>query len=158
MIQEHALESDTAQALLVSTFHLGDTMFGIDTLRVQEAIKIPDITMVPRAQKSILGVINLRGRIVTIIDLNSKLGLELSLLTADSRLIIVSWEDEQIGFLVDRIDDVIPIERRDISPPPSNVKGMQGQFFEGVHRSEKGLLVVLNIDAVLVDGSGKEPL
>jgi purine-binding chemotaxis protein CheW len=158
MIQERMLDSDTGQVLLVSTFHLGDTMFGIDTLRVQEAIKIPDITKVPRAQGAILGVINLRGRIVTIIDLNSKLGLELSPVAADSRLIIVSWEDEQIGFLVDRIDDVIPIERSEIKPPPSNVKGMQGQFFEGVHQSEKGLLVVLNVDAVLVDRSAKEPL
>jgi purine-binding chemotaxis protein CheW len=158
MIQERTLDTDNGQALLISTFHLGDTMFGIDTLRVQEAIKIPDMTTVPRAQASILGVVNLRGRIVTIIDLNRKLGLELSPVTADSRLIIVSWADEQIGFLVDRIDDVIPIERSEISPSPSNVKGIQGQFFEGVHQSEKGLLVVLNVDAVLIDGSTKEPL
>jgi len=156
MLQERTLDS-AGQILLVSTFHLGDTMFGIDTLQVQEAIRIPDITKVPRAQGSILGVVNLRGRIVTVIDLSGKLGLPLSPLTVDSRLIIVSWEDEQIGFLVDRIDDVIPIERARMSPPPSNIKGMQGQFFEGVNQSEKGLLVVLNIDAVMVDGPAKEP-
>lgn len=138
-------------SLLISSFYLADTLFGIDTLRVQEAIKVADITAVPHAQEYVLGVINLRGRIVTIIDLRKKLDFGASRVTDDSRLVIVAWEDEHVGFLVDRIADVIAIEPTAVSPPPSNVKGVQGRFFEGVHHGEEGLLVMLKVDAVLTE-------
>jgi purine-binding chemotaxis protein CheW len=148
---ENLTEVEDRSSLLISSFYLGGTLFGIDTMRVQEAIKVGEITAVPHAQEYVLGVINLRGRIVTVINLRKKLGLGVSEVTADSRLIIVAWEDEHVGFLLDRISDVIPVERATINAPPSNVKGVQGRFFEGVHHGAEGLLVMLKVDAILVD-------
>lgn len=142
---------ENAQTFLISSFYLGDTLFGIDTLRVQEAIRVIEITLVPHAQEYIMGVINLRGRIVTILNLAKRLGLQSFELTDESRIIIVSWEDEFVGLLVDRIADVISGDHGDIQPPPSNVLGAQGKYFEGVYRMAQGLVVILNVDAVLKD-------
>jgi|SRR5208282_5554558 len=149
MAQANALENETRS--LISSFYLGDTLFGIDTLRVQEAIRVTDITTVPHAQEYVMGVINLRGRIVTILNLAKKLGLQTSEISDESRILIVSWDDEFAGLLVDQMSDVIPADRGSIKPPPSNVKGAQANFFEGIYHMDQGLIVILRIDAILND-------
>lgn len=142
---------ESVNAFLISSFYLGDTLFGLDTFRVQEAIKVIDITTVPHAQEYVMGVINLRGKIVTILNLARKLGLHSSEITDESRIIIVSWDDEFVGLLVDQVSDVIPADRGDIKPSPSNVKGAQGKYFEGIYHIDQRLIVILNVDTVLID-------
>ena len=149
MTQANASENTTTS--LISSFYLDDTLFGIDTLRVQEAIRVTDITTVPHAQEYVMGVINLRGRIVTILNLAKKIGLQTSEISAESRIIIVSLDDEFAGLLVDQISDVIPVERGSIKPPPSNVKGAQANFFEGIYHRDQGLIVILRVDTILSD-------
>src|SRR5690349_15099786 len=89
-----------SNSALISTFYLGDALLGIDTFRVQEIIKVIDITRGHQAPDHVLGIINLRGRIVTIIDLGRKLGLGPARLNDNSRIIIVSWRTEYIGLAV----------------------------------------------------------
>jgi len=143
------MEAVDSQTTLVASFHIGDMLFGIDALRVEEAIKVVDITAVPHAPEHIPGVINLRGRIVTVVNLAKKLGMPESPISESSRFIIISWHDEYIGFLVDSVSDVVAVDALSVQPPPSNVKGMQGANFEGVQQIDAGLLIILKVSAVL---------
>ncbi len=132
-----------------STFYVGGALCGINILSIQEINKNFEITRVPQASEYIEGILNLRGRIVTIIDLGKKLGLESASKDKDNRNIIVNSEDEHIGLLVDSIADVVLAHRDDIEPAPSNIGGVKGKFFQGVLKTEDKLIGILDIDEVL---------
>jgi len=131
------------------TFHLQDGLFGIDILKVDEINKIREMTGVPRAPEYVLGVINLRGQIVTIVDLARKLGLESSGPRAGSRNIIVRSRSESTGLLVERVGDVVPAAWKEVSPPPPHVRGVQGKYLRGVFKTERELVAILDVDEVL---------
>lgn len=133
----------------LATFYLNDALFGMNILRVQEINKNMQRTKVPHAPEYVLGIINLRGRIVTIVDLKRKLGLDSAVQRDENRNIIVDCQDEYTGLLVDRIADVVPVDSSKILPPPSNVRGAQGRFFDGVFKTDQGLIAVLNVEEVL---------
>ena len=140
---------ESSSSFLVATFFIGETQWGIDTLRVQEIIRVVNVTPVRNAPGYISGIINLRGKIVTVIDLGRKLELSDSEPGQDSRIIIVDWSDEHIGLLVDRVADVVPADKPQIAPAPSNVKGVQASFLEGVLRTQEKLIAILEIDKIL---------
>ena len=131
------------------TFYVGKAICGMDILTVQEINKNMNITHVPQSQDYIVGVLNMRGKIVSIIDLGKKLGLSPVELTENSRNVIVNSKNEHIGFLVDRISDVIQAELDKIEFPPANIGGVQGRFFEGVFKSEDNLIGILNVEEAL---------
>ncbi|MFZ5570103.1 MAG: chemotaxis protein CheW [Thermodesulfobacteriota bacterium] len=135
----------------LATFYIGDALCGIDILNIQEINRHLDVTWVPQAPEYVLGVLNLRGRIVTVIDLGKKLGLSPISPGKDNRNIIVDSQDEQIGFLVDSISDVILAETDKIEPAPSNIGGLQGKYFKGVLKTENSLVGVLDINTTLKD-------
>lgn len=140
------------QAFLICTFRLGDALLGIDTQWVQEVIRPGALTVVHHSPEFILGVINLRGRIVTIIDLTRKLKLVHEPAPDDGgRIIIVDWRGEFVGLKVDRVADVIGAERGGIQPPPANVNGAQGRFFEGIYSGDGRLVAILNVEEILAD-------
>jgi purine-binding chemotaxis protein CheW len=132
-----------------STFYVGGALCGIDILNIQEINKNFEITKVPQAADYVEGILNLRGRIVTIIDLGKKLGLEPASKAKDNRNIIVNSEDEHIGLLVDSIADVVLAKSSAIEPAPSNIGGAKGKFFEGVVKTETSLIGILDINEVL---------
>jgi len=132
-----------------STFYVGGAICGINILNIQEINKHFEITQVPQASDYVEGILNLRGRIVTIIDLGKKLGLDPVNKDKDNRNIIVNSEEEHIGLLVDSISDVVLAKRGDIEPAPSNIGGVKGKFFQGVLKTEKLLIGILDIDEVL---------
>lgn len=144
------------QQMLVSTFFLGDAAFGIDTEQVQEVVRVGDITAVHHAPRYVLGVMNLRGRIATVIDLGIKLDLDRTELGSDTRIFIVEWEGEQVGLLVDRVADATAVDRADLKPPPANVRTLQGQQFKGVCSLEGRLVALLDMAAVLDVEAGTE--
>ncbi|MBT8762498.1 purine-binding chemotaxis protein CheW [Desulfohalobiaceae bacterium Ax17] len=133
----------------LSCFYIGEALCGIDIDQVQEINKQISFTEVPHAPEYVLGIMNLRGRIVTIIDLAKKLGLGLSNLTEESRIIIVSSKEEHIGLLVDKITDVIMADWKQVAPPPSNIKGVQGKYFQGVLNVKNKLVAILDVEEVL---------
>lgn len=132
-----------------STFYVGGALCGIDILNIQEINKNFEITKVPQAADYVEGILNLRGRIVTIIDLGKKLGLEPASKAKNNRNIIVNSEDEHIGLLVDSIADVVLAKSSAIEPAPSNIGGVKGKFFEGVLKTETSLIGILDINEVL---------
>ena len=135
----------------LATFFIGDALYGIDILNIQEINRNMDITWVPQAKEYVKGVLNLRGQIVTIIDLGKKLGLSPASMEKGNRNIIINSHDEYIGFLVDQISDVLPAEPSRIEPAPANISGVQGKYFTGVFKTESSLIGILDIDAVLSD-------
>ena len=139
----------TSIDLEFSTFYVGGALCGINILNIQEINKHFDITKVPQSSDYIEGILNLRGRIVTIIDLGKKLGLAHVAKDKDNRNIIVNSEDEHIGLLVDAISDVVIAKSEDIEPAPSNIGGVKGKYFQGVLKTEKNLIGILDINEVL---------
>jgi purine-binding chemotaxis protein CheW len=144
------LENDELNDIpLATTFTIGTTLLGISTQHIQEIIKLVDITEVPRASGYILGILNLRGRIVTIIDLGTRLSLGACRKSDLSRIIIVDDGSETAGLLVDQVVDVIPIKPEALQPPPTNLNSIQGSFFENVYRSTEGLVGLLTLETIL---------
>jgi purine-binding chemotaxis protein CheW len=149
-----------------STFRLGDRLFGLDLMMIREINRILDITPVPHAKEHIRGLINLRGQIVTILDLGVRLGLERQeiidtshniILKTTAELASVKHEGRQayttandlVGFLVDAIGDVVEADESTIEPPSANVSEAEGGFLSGVIKTDAGLLVLLDIHEVL---------
>ncbi|MEM8944608.1 MAG: chemotaxis protein CheW [Planctomycetota bacterium] len=138
-----------------ATFHVGNLLLGVDIRQVQEINRQLDVTAVPQAPECVRGVINLRGEVTTVIDLRTILGLEQTEVTRSSRNLIVNSEGESVGFLVDSISDILSLSSDQISPPPTNIKGVQGKYFLGVHTLDSEILVLLNVEEALAD-RGKE--
>jgi len=135
----------------LTTFYVGDGLCGMDILNVQEINKHMEMTKVPQAPECVMGILNLRGQIVTIIDLCKRLGLPLSDRNHDGRNIIVNSEGEHIGLHVQQISDVVQADWQTVEPPPANIGGVQGKYFEGVYKTEKSLIGILNVEEVLKD-------
>ena len=135
--------------LQLCSFQLADALFGLDTMQVQEIIKVPEITKVYQAPEEIIGIINLRGKIVTIIDLAIKLDLPTEVETKNRRIIIVESQNEPFGLMVDHINDVIHIDGDELGPAPANVRITQGRFITGVFRNEEQLIAILNLEEIV---------
>lgn len=134
----------------ISCFYVGEALCGIDIGFVQEINKQVMFTSVPHSPEYVMGIMNLRGKIVTIIDLGKKLGIESSANITDStRIIIVNSREEYIGLLVDRVTDVVVADWEKVSPPPSNIKGVKGKYFQGVYKFKNMLVAILDVDEVL---------
>ena len=147
MTETTELVSETAMEM--ATFYVGKALCGIDILSIQEINKNFEMTSVPQSADYVVGVLNLRGRIVTILDLGKKLGLSQIEPGKNNRNIIVRYQDEHIGLLVDSISDVVAAEKDHIEQAPSNIGGVKGKFFHGVLKTEKSLIGILDIEEVL---------
>ena len=134
----------------LATFYAGQALCGMDILKIQEINKLLDMTPVPQAPEYVRGILNLRGQIVTVIDLCKKLGLpEIQVNREVNRNIIVNSENEYVGLLVERISDVVRAEWEEVQPPPANIGGVQGRYFEGVYKTDSSLIGILNAEEVL---------
>jgi len=137
----------------LATFYIGGALCGMDILMVQEINKHLEMTKVPQAQEYVTGILNLRGEIVTVIDLGIKLGLSSTMISEKTRNIIVNSKDEHVGLLVDSIADVVQADSDKIEPAPANIGGVKGKYFEGVFKTEKSLIGILNVEEVLREES-----
>ena len=133
----------------LSTFYIAGALCGMDILKIQEVNKLMEMTRVPQAPDYVKGILNLRGQIITIIDFGIKLGLASIKKDDNSRNIIVKSGEEYIGFLVERIGDVVSADWEKVESPPANIGGMQGKYFEGVFTTENNLIGILDVDEVL---------
>ena len=138
-----------ARSMELATFYVGKALCGIDILNIQEINKHFEVTTVPQAAEYVVGVLNLRGRIVTILDLGKKLGLSQIEKDKNNRNIIVRSQDEHIGLMVDSISDVVTADTDRIESSPSNINGLKGKYFQGVLKTETSLIGILDIEEVL---------
>jgi len=140
---------ETKTTIELATFYVGHALCGMDILKIQEINKLMEMTKVPQAPDYMVGILNLRGQIVTIIDLGQKLGLGRVEISNDSRNIIINAPGEHVGLLVSKISDVIMADPDRIEPAPANMSGIQGSFFTGVYKTENKLIGILDVKEVL---------
>ena len=133
----------------LATFYVGDALCGMDILKVQEINKLMQMTKVPQAPDYVLGILNLRGQIVTILDLGKKLGLGETDISHDPRNIIVNSAGGHVGLLVRRISDVVSADMEKRERAPANMSGIQGEYFTGVYKTNDNLIGILDVDKVL---------
>ena len=143
--------SGATAELQFATFYVGHMLLGVDIRVVQEINRQSEITQVPHAPDYVRGVINLRGDVATIVDLRAILGLPPSETSRQTRNLIVHHQGEAIGLLVDQISDILTLREDEISPPPTNVEGVDGRLMSGVCTLESEIVVLLDIDEVLSD-------
>ena len=138
------------------TFYLDKYCFGLDVLEVQEVFRFQEITSVPLAPDVITGMINLRGQIITAINLRLRLGMEPRVEGQVPMNIVVRASDDVVSLLVDRIGDVMEISNEKYEPAPDTIKGPMRDLVTGVYKLRDKLLLVVdtkkvvNFDAVAV--------
>ena len=149
-----------------ATFFVGEDLFGIDVLLVREINRNLEVTPVDQVPDFVYGLLNLRGQIVTLVDLGVQLGLGKTTTSADTCCIVLKTNQELekyksegfdteetsndiVGLLVDRIGDMVSADDSAIEPPPANANGIDSRFFDGVIKLERELLVILKIESVL---------
>lgn len=126
------------------TFHVDGLFFGIDVLQVQEVLRFQPMTRVPMAPAMVRGLINLRGQIVTAIDLRHRLGLASRGADSLPMNIVVRSEEGAVSLLADQIGDVIEISDDSFERPPDTLKGAARELVTGVHKLKDRLLLILD--------------
>jgi purine-binding chemotaxis protein CheW len=127
-----------------ATFYLDRLFFGIEVEQVQEVIRHLDMTHVPLASSTIRGLINLRGQIVTAIDLRERLELEPRTSDAQPLNVVVRTDDGALSLLVDEIGDVLEIDDATFEQPPETIRGVARELIHGVYKLKRELLLVLD--------------
>jgi purine-binding chemotaxis protein CheW len=135
-------------ALLATAFYLAGRLFALDAASVEEVVRLRRTTPVPHAPPDVVGVMNLRGKIVSVIDLALKLAIPGSQRTEESRVYMLRDGGELVGLLVDRAAEVIELDREGLEAPPANL-GAESRFLRGVARAGDRLVAVLDEGAVL---------
>ncbi|MEM0952229.1 MAG: chemotaxis protein CheW [Cyanobacteria bacterium P01_H01_bin.74] len=150
------------------SFQLDQQLFGVDIMLTREINRHLELTPVPLAKKFVRGLVNLRGQIVTVLDLKNRLGLGTATLTDVSHNIILKTQAEldnmptdqkleeekgylqdKASFLVDEIGDVVTVEEVDIEPPPANIGAIDGKYLSGIIKLEGQLLSIISVSQVL---------
>ena len=142
------LTTDGSQFL---TFQLGDELYGVDILRVQEIKGYTTVTKIPNTPPHIKGVLNLRGTIVPIIELRTKFGMPTIDYTMFTVIVVVVVQEKIMGLVVDAVSDVLDIDRKDIQPPPEFGAKVDVSFLKGVGKSGDKLVALLDMDRLLSD-------
>jgi purine-binding chemotaxis protein CheW len=118
---------------------------------IQEINRNLEITEIPHAPATVRGVVNLRGHVVTVLNLHNILGLDAVAKSAQSRNLIVQSQNEVIGLWVDRIEDTVNVEESQIDPQPANVPGVDAKFYEGVFLQDTEIAIVVRLDQLLAN-------
>ncbi len=143
--------SQAGQTVLLATFFVRDALCALDAAGIQEVIRLGPLTPVRHAPEEVAGILNLRGRIVTILDLGFRLGFGKIEPGPLSRVFIIENRSEFIGLMVDRVDEVVEVEPDQWQPAPANVSFGQARFFKGVFRAGGHVITLLDPAQVLAD-------
>ena len=134
---------------LYCTFHLDRLSFGIDVLTIQEVLRPQKMQTVPHAPDIVRGLINLRGQIVTAIDLRRRLALPQSTSDEPPMSIVVRSEGAPVSLLVDGVGDILELDDADASPPPETLRGQARELVDAVFKLDGSLLLILDVARVL---------
>lgn len=149
MAKQASNNNDSMELLQLVSFTIGKEEFGVDILKVQEINRMFQITKVPNSPDYVDGVINLRGRVIPVMDLRTKMGLERKEHDKDTRIIVVELDGRTIGFIVDKVKEVLRIPSSIIEPPPDMVAGLDAEYITGVGKLEDRLLILLDLERIV---------
>lgn len=141
-----AQQQTEADRLQLVTFEVGSEEFAVDILAVREINRMMQITRVPQSPTDVEGVINLRGRIVPVVDLRNRFGMDRREASAESRIIVVEVSAHTVGFIVDRVHEVLRIDRTIVEPAPAMATSVDGDYIQGVGKLDDRLLILIDLD------------
>ena len=133
------------------TFRIGEEEFGVDILAVQEIIRLMQITMVPHAPAFIEGVINLRGKVIPVINMRTRFNMPAREHDSSTRIVVMELEHKIVGFLVDGVSEVLRIPASTVEDPPPVVAGIGSEYIRGIGKLNDRLLILLELDNLLCD-------
>ncbi|PKH09428.1 chemotaxis protein CheW [Moritella sp. Urea-trap-13] len=145
---ENASEDEVLQWV---TFKLENEIYGINVMQVQEVLRYTEIAPVPGAPNYVIGIINLRGNVVTVIDTRVRFGLMPSEVSENSRIVIIEAEKQVIGILVDGVAEVVYLRSSEIDMAPSVGTDESAKFIQGVSNREGELLILVDLNKFLSD-------
>lgn len=138
------------ELLQLVSFRLEGEEYGLEILKVQEIIRMQNMTRVPNAPSFIEGVINLRGRVIPVVGLRKRFGLEAREKDKDTRIIVIEVKGEVMGFEVDSVSEVLRIPAETVEPPPRLSKG-KNEYISGVAKLQNRLLLFLDVSRLMSD-------
>jgi len=145
------------EILQIVTFQVGKESFGLDILKVHEIIRFQSLTRVPNLPDYVEGVLNLRGKIIPVVGLRQRMGLEHQEPNATTKIVVASVKNEVLGFLVDSVSEVLRISSSTVEPTPRFGEVRQ-KYVSGVGKLDDRLLLLLDLDEVLSDEESSEVL
>lgn len=147
----HNNEIESGDILQLVTFSLGNEEFSVDILKVQEIIRLMELTRVPKAPEFIEGVINLRGKVIPVMDLRKRFSMEEAEDSNDTRIIVVELDNATVGFRVDGVSEVLRLPADTVDPPPTMVSGIETEYIKGVGKLDDRLIILLDVEKVLTE-------
>lgn len=138
------------------TFKLENEVYGINVMQVQEVLRYSEIAPVPGAPLYVLGIINLRGNVVTVIDTRARFGLAPREVTDNTRVVVIESEKQVIGILVDSVAEVVYLKASEIDDAPNVGNEESAQFIQGVSNRDGELLILVDLDKLLSDDEWDE--
>jgi purine-binding chemotaxis protein CheW len=135
------------------TFFLNQIYFGIDVMQIQEVIRYQETTPIPLAANDIRGLINLRGQIITVIELKRRLSMSQEVINDEqtSFNIILENHSQPVSLLVDKMGDVVEVDNRYFEPTPATLKGKIRQMLHGAYKFKDEFLLILDVEKILVN-------
>ena len=152
-VAENLAEGEVLQWV---TFRLDNETYGINVMQVQEVLRYSDIAPVPGAPDYVLGIVNLRGNVVTVLDTRLRFGLEPAEVTDNTRIVIIEAEKQVIGILVDSVAEVVYLKSSEIESAPNVGTNESAKFIQGVCNRENELLILVDRDKLLSDDEWDE--
>jgi purine-binding chemotaxis protein CheW len=138
------------------TFRLANETYGINVMQVQEVLRYTEIAPVPGAPSYVLGIINLRGNVVTVIDTCQRFGLPPIEITDNTRIVIIETRHQVIGILVDSVAEVVYLRKSEIETTPNVGNDESAKFIQGVCHRDGELLILVDLDKLLGDEEWEE--
>jgi purine-binding chemotaxis protein CheW len=139
----------TDNILQLISFNLGNEEYAVDIIKVHEINKIPDITSVPNSEDNIEGVINLRGKIVPVVNFRKKFGMPERDTDDRSRIVIMDLQGIMMGILVDSVSEVLRIPPDIVEPAPEMASSISQEFIKGIAKLDDRLVILIDIDSLM---------
>ncbi len=131
------------------TFRVGGEEFGLDVFSVHEILNYQQPTPMPRAPEFVEGVLDVRGTLVPIVDLRRRFETPEVVYGNDTRIVLVDFNDERLGLVVDSVTEVLRAPQTAVSPPPAYIRGLAAEFVRGIVRVGERLVVLMDLDRIL---------
>ncbi len=138
------------------TFRLDNETYGINVMQVQEVLRYSNIAPVPGAPSYVLGIINLRGNVVTVLDTRQRFGLSSGEITDNTRIVIIESDHQVVGILVDSVSEVVYLRQSEIELTPNVGNEDNSKFIQGVCNKNNELLILVDLNRLLTDEEWNE--
>jgi purine-binding chemotaxis protein CheW len=152
------LESEVDEESLIEkvqflVFQSGNGLYGVNILETHEILKPTSVTRLPNVESEVLGVINLRGNIIPVIDILKKFSDDYAEMNESTRVVVCTWQNKNLGLLVDRVVEVASVAEEDIESP--EVKGLSNHYLRGVGRSNDRIFLIFNLAILFAQQTGE---